>query len=321
MRLACRLSILMLLWAAALAAEPVVDDFMTGIVRLQADVPAAAPSAGTLGTERLGTAILIGGDGLLVTMAYLVRHAAQVQLQFSNGQTAVARVVAEDVSNGLALLRAVTPDGALALRIGSSSRLAPGQRLVAVDYRGSDHAAAVQMVSRAPFYGSAEYYLRDPLRTTPLRRSFSGAALLDADARLLGIGAFGLAAIEGQSSPAGNLFVPIDDLTAALAQMLINGHSDAAIRPWLGLAIDADDMTVSEVRPHGPARIADIHVGDEIIAIDNYRVPSLADLYRRLWTEVDIGQSVELLLARSGQLVTTTIKTISAVEQIECEIC
>ncbi len=285
-------------------------------------MPATAASAASLGTERQGSAIVIGGDGLLVTAAYLVLHARDITLYFQSGEAVPASVIAHDIASGLALLRADLPNGTLALEIGTASAAIVGQRLLAVDYRGRTAAGAVELVSRAPFSGAAEYFLADALRTTPVRQHFSGAALIDRESRLLGIGAYGVASVEDNAprSPAGNLFIPIDELIDVMGELLIHGHSSASERPWLGLSVDADLLVVG-TDPAGPSRYADIRPGDEIIAIDNQRVRRRDQLYQKLWNNTQIGQSVPLLLARDDQLITVSVRTINAQEQTKCKAC
>ncbi len=323
-RLHWLLLLILLPWQQTNAAEPDVETFFTGIAHLRAKVPEAASSADKLGTERQGTAIVIGGDGLLVTVGYLVLHASEVLLHFQSGAVVEAQVVAQDPASGLALLRAKLPDGTLALATGRSDQLEIGQRLIAIDHRGRDYAGAVELVEIEPFNGAHEFYLEHSLRTAPLRRHFSGAALIDRDSRLLGIGAFGLGQISNKNpqAGAGNLFIPIERLMVAIADMLVYGYASTSNRPWIGISITAEDgLVVTDTHPHGPARAAGIMAGDELIAIDNYRIHDPADFYHRFWQDVSIGQSATLLLARERQLFDAQVTTINALEQLECKAC
>jgi S1-C subfamily serine protease len=307
------------------AAEPDVNTFLSGIATLRATVPDTASSAVRLGTSREGTAIVIGGDGLLVTIGYLVLHASEVKLRFQSGANATAQVIAHDVASGLALLRAELPPDTLPLDTGRSQRLDPGQRLIAIDHRGSEYAAAVEFVSAQPFSGASEYYLERTIRTTPVRQHISGAALIDRDARLVGIGAFGLAQVADDFQPAtaGNLFVPIDRLMAAIGEMLIDGHSSASSRPWLGVSVAVENgaLVISDTHRDGPASAAGIMKGDELIAIDRYRIREPEGFYQHFWHQYAAGQSLNVLLARDRQLIDVPVTAINALEQLECKAC
>jgi predicted metalloprotease with PDZ domain len=71
--------------------------------------------------------------------------------------------------------------------------------------------------------------------------------------------------------------------------------------PWLGLTVSqsGQSVVVSAVAPDSPAYKAGINVGDEIIALDGFRVGG--NLKKRL-DQLQIGDSTELLLARRGKL-------------------
>ena len=55
-----------------------LDRTLSAVVALQARVPDDAFTANTLGTDRLGNAAVIGPNGLLLTIGYLVMEAADI---------------------------------------------------------------------------------------------------------------------------------------------------------------------------------------------------------------------------------------------------
>ena len=73
-------------------------------------------------------------------------------------------------------------------------------------------------------------------------------------------------------------------------------------RPWLGFS--SSGGTVSNVRPDSPAADIGLNNGDEVIAVDGYRVTSSVD--SRL-SNYKIGDEMELLVARRGRMMTLTL--------------
>ena len=70
-----------------------------------------ARSANTLGKARSGSGVVIGADGLVLTIGYLVLEAEDVALVRDDGRRVPARVLAYDVATGFGLLQALTPLG------------------------------------------------------------------------------------------------------------------------------------------------------------------------------------------------------------------
>ena len=68
-----------------------------------------ARSIQTLGRERQGSGILIGDDGLVLTIGYLILEADHVDLVTANGRRVPARVVAYDLASGFGLVQALAP--------------------------------------------------------------------------------------------------------------------------------------------------------------------------------------------------------------------
>ena len=58
---------------------------LSSIVRLSSKVPEDAFSARALGVEREGNAVLLGKDGILVTIGYLVVDAHAISIQIKGG--------------------------------------------------------------------------------------------------------------------------------------------------------------------------------------------------------------------------------------------
>ena len=76
---------------------------------------------------------------------------------------------------------------------------------------------------------------------------------------------------------------------------------------WLGLVTRTDEgrLLVREVRRETPVHAAGLSPGDELLALDQFRVP--ADGWEKQLERYRPGQSAELLVARRGRLVTLSV--------------
>ena len=135
---------------------------------------------------------------------------------------------------------------------------------------GGDGTSFAWIVSKRQFTGNWEYQLEYALYTSPPTSNWSGAALIDRDGKLLGIGSLIVReATADDSKLPGNVFVPIDLLKPILADLIREGHRAGPARPWLG--VSADEMQgrlfVTRVSPDGPADRAGVSVGDIILGV------------------------------------------------------
>ena len=126
---------------------------------------------------------------------------------------------------------------------------------------GGFDAGGVYVVDRRVFAGYWEYLLEDAIFTAPPRADFGGAALIDEDGRLVGIGSL-IVNDAGQDGPPipGNMFVPINDLKPIMGDLLANGRRSDPPRPWLGVSLEEHRgrVFVTRVTPEGPAAAAGI---------------------------------------------------------------
>ena len=86
-----------------------------------------ARSNATLGPLRSGSGVLIGPEGLVLTVGYLVLEADDVEVTTDDDRHIPARVVAYDVATGFGLLQALAPLQAQPAPLGSSGALEIGR--------------------------------------------------------------------------------------------------------------------------------------------------------------------------------------------------
>ena len=277
---------------------------LASVVSVRAEIAPDAFTAAALGTERHGNGVVIGDNGLVLTIGYLITEADRVWLSTSRRTAAPAHVVAFDQGTGFGLLQALGPLRTPALPLGKSQALDTGEAVIVAGGHGPQDALSARIAARRPFAGYWEYYLDAALFTAPAHPRWGGAACIGPDGSLIGIGSLLVQEVarEGQSL-IGNMIVPIDLLPPILDDLLRFGRTDQPPRPWLGLfATDTEEgVVVTGVANGGPAARAGIAEGDAVTAIAEQEIEDLADLWRKLWAQGAAGVTVKLTLLRDGR--------------------
>jgi S1-C subfamily serine protease len=285
---------------AAAQATPKTNP-LNAVVGVRAEIPPSARTAQTLGTERQGGGVVIGEDGLVLTIGYLIMEALRTEIVQQDGSVVPADVVAYDYNTGFGLLRPLGKLKATPIELGDSTDL---QIRTKVLVAGTDGPSPAMVVSRREFAGYWEYLLPDAIFTSPPYRSFGGAALIGEDGRLLGIGSLVVAdAAEPGGHFPGNMFVPISALPPIFEDLLREGRSTQPSHPWLGLYTQEmrGHVIINRVAPGGPAEQAGIGANSVVVEVNGRSVSTLAEFYRAIWELGDAGVQVPLTLLDSTQ--------------------
>ncbi len=290
-----------------------VDELLTAVVGIQAMVPEQARTAGSLGTRRAGSGVLIDSKGLIVTIGYLILEAEKVEIALPNGELSPVKILAYDYETGFGLLRATADVDFRPMELGSSSRLVPGEKMLIASHGGSQTLRPAIFTGAREFAGYWEYLLEDALFTTPPYPQFGGAALIGPSGKLIGIGslAVGDAFYDGEQLLPGNMFLPIDRLKSTLGDLLIKGRSSGPGKPWLGMHTEEIEpgLLVLRVADGGPAMAAGIEPGDVITAADGKPVVSMADFYRNVWAQGGPGDMISITVVQGSDTRDLTIRS------------
>src|ERR1700712_5751090 len=81
-----------------------LDHVLSAVVGLRATAPNDAFTASALGTEREGSGVVIGDDGLLLTMGYLITEVETVWLTSSDGRAVPGHALAFNGETGFGLV-------------------------------------------------------------------------------------------------------------------------------------------------------------------------------------------------------------------------
>jgi S1-C subfamily serine protease len=281
------------------------------VVSINAHVPEDAMSAGLLGTERSGHGVRIRDDGLIATIGYVVHEAEN--LWIGNRSTVVPGfVIGYDFDSGLALVKPSLPLSGPVMPLGRADALAIGDAVSVVSSSGRDPVIQARVVAKQEFAGRWEYVLDQAVFTSPPHDSWSGAALVDGDGRLCGLGSLVIQGFEtaGATSTV-NMFVPIELLTPVIDDLCAHGRRASPPRPWLGMLVHDDqrDLTVVGVYRNCPADKAGLRPGDVIVGIDDEPVEGLANMFRRVWSLGSAGVDVPLSVLRNAEKVELRVRS------------
>lgn len=304
--------------AAQVQALKRADD---AVVALRITATDGATSTGSLGRTRIGSGVVIGGDGLILTIGYLLLEAETIELITRDNRELPARQVGYDLATGFALLRPLVPlRGIEPVPLAAAARLKTGEPLmVASGSGGGTEEDYTRLVAMRPFSGYWEYHIENAIFTSPPVANHSGAALFNRDGELLGIGSLFVveAAQPGRTLP-GNMFVPVDLLLPVLAEMEATGRTRASVRPWLGLSSAERDghVQIQRVDRTGPALAAGLRPGDVVLAIDGVPVSTLEAFYKQLWRSPVAEAEIELTVRQGPEIKKIRVHAIDRMQTL-----
>ncbi len=289
------------------------EEILNAIVKVKATIPQGAYTARILGTEREGNGVVIDDKGNILTIGYLILEAETIEVIDAQGEPVKARFIAYDYETGFGILRANPPLDVKPIKLGHSSRLKEGDPILMIGFGGSKAVAGSRIVSLGEFAGYWEYLLENAIYTNPPYPNYGGAALINQQGQLLGIGSiYTQLSVPGVGVLPCNMSVPIDLLKPILADLLDSGRSTKPQQPWLGVHANEAHGRVFIIRvtSGGPAEKAGIKTGDIILTVNNTPVKGLADFFRQIWAVGSAGVKVPLTILQETNVRNVTVQSV-----------
>jgi S1-C subfamily serine protease len=236
-----------------------------------------------------GSAIVIRGDGYLVTNAHLIEGKHTVRVVLSDGRTFKAKLVGSDDETDVAVVK-VTSTDLDAAALGSALDLQAGQSCMSISSPGTEAKQPVVVVGVVRAVGrdvdrSGREALQDMIETdAPLLAGGSGGALVDADGHVIGLAT---AVDNDDGTGSAGYATPIDVAKSVANDIIQIGH---VRHTWLGLqgsdlGVDAakrmnvaGGAVVRNVTDGSPAKTAGLAAGDVIVAFDGAAITSMSAL-------------------------------------------
>ena len=293
---------------AAHAETRSLDELLSAVVRVKTMIEPDARTADSLGREREGSGVVIDGDGLVLTIGNLMVEARTAEIGTKDGRTVPAAVVGYDHE---------TKKKKKKKKNGRSADVKEADPVLVASAGGAAMVAPARVVAKREFAGSWEYLVGEALFTAPPHPAWSGAALINRDGRLVGIGSLIVGDAAAGGTP-GNMFVPTDGLHSILGDLLATGRVSGPGRPWLGVAANEvrGALVVARVTPGGPAEQASVRAGDTIVAVNGETVATLAAFYRKVWAQGGAGAVVTLELSRNDETRRVEVRSMNRLDHL-----
>lgn len=149
-------------------------------------------SEGVLKFKSLGSGVILGKDGLVVTNAHVVQKATDIFVVLKDGTVLLAEVVQVNQGDDLALIKMERPVPATKVKFADIRKLKIGETVIAIgNPLGLENSVTVGVVSgkdRAFVSPECEYSCSGLVQTdASINPGNSGGALLNLDGELVGI--------------------------------------------------------------------------------------------------------------------------------------
>jgi putative serine protease PepD len=257
----------------------------TDIARAAATI---APSIVTIDSlsgegESVGTGIIVTSDGEILTNNHVVEGSTSVRVRL-NGTTApiMAKVLATDAGNDLALIKLVSADGLTAATFADPESIAVGDPVVAVGYAlaldggPSVTAGIISALNRTLTDDNGA--LNGLIQTdAAISSGNSGGPLINLNGQVVGINT--AVANSNSSTAANNIGFAIGVAEVQRVSALLRADAGGEVRAqgYLGISLsDRNDggagAVVSEVQADSPADKAGLKVNDIVLQINGQAI-------------------------------------------------
>jgi S1-C subfamily serine protease len=265
------------------------------------------------GRRRLpASGIIWSADGVIVTAHHVIEQDGDIDIGFSDGGAAKARLVGRDPTTDVAVLKAQA-SGLSPASWADTSELRVGHLVLALGRPGEKVMATFGIVSalseewRTPAGGNLDYYLQTDVVMYP---GFSGGPLVDVTGRALGLNSSAL--LRGVS-----VTVPASSLTRTVETLLAHGRvrrgylgvGAQGVRLPAALAAQLSQETgllLGSVEAGSPAERSGLFMGDTIVAFDGQPVRHLDDLLALLSGD-RVGKTAPVRIVRGGQVMEVSV--------------
>src|ERR1700687_470718 len=295
-----------------------------GVVTITTSVSGTGPRSFS---QAEGSGIVVDKQGDILTNAHVVDSASQVQVTFSDGNTATGQVKGVDQSADLAVVQVAASDQLHPLTAGNSDALQVGDSALAIGspfgLQGSLTAGIISGLNRSSTAPTGRALTGMIQTDAPINPGTSGGALLDANGKLIGINDSIQSPVEGNVGV--GFAIPINravSLLPSLEKGIAIQHPALGITAQtlpatsasqLGITGVTSGVLVIDAAAGGPAAAAGLHgtgqadASDDIItAIDGHAIATVDQLTQYLDTK-KVGDRVTLSVIRNGQRISVGV--------------
>jgi serine protease Do len=280
--------------------------------RFQMPAPEHAPPM-----HGIGSGFIVSPDGYVLTNAHVVADASEVTVKLTDRREFVAKVVGVDKRSDVALIK-IAAGGLPTVRFGDSSRLRPGQWVVAIGspfgFANSVTAGVVSATARPVDENYVPFIQTD----AAINPGNSGGPLFNVDGEVIGINAQIYSRTGGYMGV--SFAIPIDLALDVKNQLLTKGKVS---RSRIGVAVQPVDQKlattfglgtphgalISAVEPKSPSEHAGLKPGDVITNVDGHNIDDSYDLPTVI-AEIPPGNVAHIALWRDHKAREVDVKTV-----------
>ncbi len=258
----------------------------------------------------LGSGVLVGADGRILTNNHVVEKADSIYVRTFDGKRFSAEVLGTDPKTDIAVIKIDAEDLPF-LDIGDSDKLQVGEMVLAIGSPMSENLAytvtqGIVSATGRSNVGLADY--EDFIQTdAAINPGNSGGPLVNLDGKLIGINT-AIASRTGGFQGIG-FAVPSNMAVRIMNSLITEGR---VVRGWLGISVQEIDerladalgirelggALVGDVLRDSPAETAGLQPGDVIIALDGRPVKNSAQLRNHI-ASTPPGTAVNLSVIRN----------------------
>jgi S1-C subfamily serine protease len=257
---------------------------------------------------------VIWRSGVIVTADHTIRREEEIRVTLPDGRSIPAELAGRDPGTDVAVLKMDTAGDPIA-RSAAPESLRTGNLLLAIgrsEETGVSAAMGVASNVSGPWHtwrgGKLDRFLRLDIGLYP---GVSGAAVVDAEGKLIGIATAGL-------SRSSLLAIPATTIDRVTDELLRQGH---IARGYLGVGLQPiplpehlrtklksakGGLIVLSVESDGPAGLGGVVIGDVLVALDGTSVTGTDDVQEFLSGD-RVGKPLQASLLRGGDLIERTI--------------
>jgi serine protease Do len=262
----------------------------------------------------IGSGFIISSDGYILTNTHVVSHASKITVKLTDRREFDAKVVGEDERTDVAVIKIVAKGDLPVVRLGDSSKLRPGQWVLAIGspfgFENTVTAGVVSATARGNVGEGGNGYVPFIQTDVAVNPGNSGGPLFNLSGEVVGINSQIYSRSGGYEGI--SFAIPIDVANNVAEQLIKSGHVS---RGRIGVTIQevtaatAENLgldrprgaAVASVESGGPADKAGIEPLDIIVSVNGKPVETSGQLPSMI-AEIKPGQPVQLEIWRDKAL-------------------
>jgi len=270
--------------------------------------------------ESIGSGFVIRKDGVILTNYHVVQNAAQLYVNFSNGQRLEGKIIGVDARADLAVI-AVEKGSFQQVNFGNSDEALTGEWVIAIgnpflnfinDVHPTVTVGVVSALNRN-FAPSEGVYYQGMIQTdAAINPGNSGGPLVNSLGEVIGINAFIFTGSNDNKGSIGIGFaIPINRARRVADELIKYGERRQV---WTGISVQdinrsialslgynsTDGVVIVAVQPGSPGEKSSLQAGDIIKQMGNRIIQSHLDI-DGFFLDYFVGDKVQMIISRKGK--------------------